>query len=628
MALRGVLLKPQLESYPFYVLPAATFFTMKGLVIHHKLLDEGLLRQPSVQGTVVAVSHQWLSFEEPDPNNEHYSCLKRVLERLMAREVTKVEEYWLETLYWGNGPKSLCFKDALFDLCLWIDYCCIPQARSNDNRAERLQAVRAVESIPSYFERCSILLVLAPLCMHRDTKLACNYASWRSRGWCRLELMCATLSPRRVRALVCDGPESDPYFISFCDIARLQPPQGHFSCCDLGHKFNGCTLPCDRAKVGHVMGAFMHALVEHRLAEGRRMEAFYWKSVKHYYIGQCIPSNDLQSLQAKPTNSLVCKKPKSDGDVIDALKSWLEWDAADDAAAVTTGFTLMMLACLSKNAPAVKALANAGHDANARLRIRLNGVDKLPVCICKGLTPIFAAMLFGDSATIEAVLDARADPEVSVGKKFSPLLYALARGNCQNVCVWLEKFPDWPLNRPDGLGTSGIHIACILPSYMQNSTAGTLRTLVEAGAAHDAGKGWGGPGGALVLAALNEDSDLEVLKYLVQELGHDVNKQWRSHCMSMFLALKVFRQAARCSKSRFMNTLAVFEGAVSLHFAGLRGDLKMINFLLQARADVNIRNAQGRTPLEVAGAHHGCGLPIELEEALTECPAKEVAPRC
>lgn len=627
MGLHGAL-KPHSKSYPFYVLPSSTLFQLGRFEIHHKLLEEGLLHQPGVNGTVVAVSHQWLSFEEPDPKNEHYSCLKRVLERLLARQVAKVEEYWLETLYWGSGPKTLSFKDKLSDLYLWIDYCCIPQVRSDDSSMQRLQAMRAVESIPSYFERCSILLVLAPFCMHRNTKLACNYASWRSRGWCRLELMCATLSPKRVRALVCDGPESDPYFISFCDIARLQPMHGHFSCCDLGHNFKGYSLPCDRAKVGTVMEAFMNALVEHRFAEGRRMEAFYWKSVKHYYIGQRIPEEDLGSLLVKPTNSLACDEPSSDSLIIDSLKSWLSWGDADDAISVKTGFTLMMLACLSKNAAAVKALAKAGHDVNAKLYVRLSGVDKLPVCICKGLTPLFAAMLFGDSATVEAVLDAKANPEVSVGKKLNPLLYAVARGNCENMRVWLGKFPDWPLNLPDGVGTSSVHIACILPTYMQNYTAGNLRMLVEAGAAHDSGKVWGGPAGALVLAALNEDSNLEVLRYLVEELGHDVNKQWQSHCMPMLFAMKVLRQAARCSRSRFTNLLAIFEGAVALHFAGLRGDLKMISFLLQARADVSICNAQGRTPLDVARAHHGCGLPIELEEALTECPEKKVADQC
>lgn len=613
------------NSYPFYVLPASTFFQMGRFKIHHKLLDEGLLQQPGVRGTVVAVSHQWLSFTEPDPDNEHYSCLKRVLERLLARQVAKVEEYWLETLYWGSGPKALSFKDKLSDLYLWIDYCCIPQVRSNDSSMQMRLALKAVESIPSYFERCSMLLVLAPVCMHRDTQLACNYASWRSRGWCRLELMCATLSPRRVRALVCDGPESDPYLISFCDIARLQPMNGRFSCCDLGHSFKGYSLPCDRAKVGVVMEAFMNALVEHRFAEGRRMEAFYWKSVKHYYIGQNLPGDDLRSLLVQPANSLSCENQNNDCLIIDSFKSRLSWGAADDAASVKTGFTLMLLACLSKNAAAVKALAKAGHDVNTKLRVKLSGVDKLPVCIARGLTPLFAAMLFGDTACVEAVLDAKANPEVSVGKKLNPLTYAIARGNSENIRFWLEKFPDWPLDRPDGVGTSSVHIACILPAYMQNSTAGNLRMLVEAGASHNSGELWGGPGGALVLAAGNEDSNLEVLRYLVQELGHDVNKQWQSQGMPMFFAMKVFRQVARCSRSRFMKLLAVFEGAVALHFAGIRGDLMMIDFLLEARANASIRNAQGRTPLEVARAHHGCGMPVELEEVLSECPKKKVA---
>ncbi len=42
-----------------------------------------------------------------------------------------------------------------------------------------------------YVELSSLMLVLTPVCAHVDTKDACSFASWRMRGWCRMELAAA-----------------------------------------------------------------------------------------------------------------------------------------------------------------------------------------------------------------------------------------------------------------------------------------------------------------------------------------------------------------------------------------------------------------------------------------------------
>ena len=45
---------------------------------------------------------------------------------------------------------------------------------------------KAVESIPSYIERCTQMWVLVPACEHEDASgTICDFWSWRSRGWCR-----------------------------------------------------------------------------------------------------------------------------------------------------------------------------------------------------------------------------------------------------------------------------------------------------------------------------------------------------------------------------------------------------------------------------------------------------------
>jgi hypothetical protein len=61
---------------------------------------------------------------------------------------------------------------------------------------EQLKA--AVDSIPSYIERCVEMIVLTPSVKHADRKGdCCDFNSWRQRGWCRLEFV-----PVRTQGLI------------------------------------------------------------------------------------------------------------------------------------------------------------------------------------------------------------------------------------------------------------------------------------------------------------------------------------------------------------------------------------------------------------------------------------------
>ena len=60
--------------------------------------------------------------------------------------------------------------------------------------AEQLKS--AVDSIPSYVERSTMLWILVPPCDHHDIEGAvCDFNSWRSRGWCRMEVRQPPASP-------------------------------------------------------------------------------------------------------------------------------------------------------------------------------------------------------------------------------------------------------------------------------------------------------------------------------------------------------------------------------------------------------------------------------------------------
>ena len=53
----------------------------------------------------------------------------------------------------------------------------------------------AVDSIPAYVERCSMMWVLVPPVAHSNlTDTICDFSSWRRRGWCRMEFAACKLS--------------------------------------------------------------------------------------------------------------------------------------------------------------------------------------------------------------------------------------------------------------------------------------------------------------------------------------------------------------------------------------------------------------------------------------------------
>merc|ERR1711953_1303232 len=106
----------------------------------------------------------------------------------------------------------------------------------------------AVDSIPGYVERAVLLLLLVPSCLHQDKNTPCNLGSWRSRGWCRVELQAGVLSGR-AKIMICEGAEAIPYFMRPTDGWRLTAGTGDFTCCTLSHVLDGRKVECDKEGV-------------------------------------------------------------------------------------------------------------------------------------------------------------------------------------------------------------------------------------------------------------------------------------------------------------------------------------------------------------------------------------------
>ena len=80
----------------------------------------------------------------------------------------------------------------------------------------------ATKSIPAYLERTAMVIILVPLTEHVDRPgELCDFANWRGRGWCRLELAGAVLARSKVHVLLVKGGTARPEFMFPADSAYV-----------------------------------------------------------------------------------------------------------------------------------------------------------------------------------------------------------------------------------------------------------------------------------------------------------------------------------------------------------------------------------------------------------------------
>lgn len=83
------------EAYGFYAIPVQTFLALDAWVPHQTLLAEGKLVEVKAgdsDAEVIFCSHQWTSFDHPDPANEQLKALQSVLTNLMAGKTDVVSK--------------------------------------------------------------------------------------------------------------------------------------------------------------------------------------------------------------------------------------------------------------------------------------------------------------------------------------------------------------------------------------------------------------------------------------------------------------------------------------------------------------------------------------------------------
>lgn len=263
-------------SYAMHVISIPALLELEELHPHQVLVEKALVEEwtEALHGRVIFVSHEWLSWDHADPSGEQLRALQRLLRRLLNGEISSVESHWQQKVVFHQNTVVTAkeWMAALPHMYIWLDFMSIPQlgARGTvtdtadmaeasgltESQQKTAQDLRnAVDSIPAYVERATLLLVLVPVAFHINRREPCNLCTWRRRGWCRLELQAALLKCGMLQVMVCIGAEAAPYFLLPVDAYKLSCGTGDFTCCQRNHVLNGQAILCDKYKVYRPLAA-------------------------------------------------------------------------------------------------------------------------------------------------------------------------------------------------------------------------------------------------------------------------------------------------------------------------------------------------------------------------------------
>ena len=141
------------------------------------------------------------------------------------------------------------------DLRIWFDVISVPQK----NKA--LQAF-AISSLPTYASTCDVFVVIAPPTIHRDTRVACDEASYRARTWCRAEVMSCWARNGAETMYMCNGDNLERFDVN---AEALDVFGGGLTCCTRCHPDGVCDK---EALVLPMLGLFVE-LYENRHRDGK-----------------------------------------------------------------------------------------------------------------------------------------------------------------------------------------------------------------------------------------------------------------------------------------------------------------------------------------------------------------------
>ena len=306
--------------------------------------------------------------------------------------------------------------------------------------------------------------------------ISCAYASWRQRGWCRLEFVATELARNAIKCMLVKGGGATPEFVFSADATFLSPGLGRFTCCSLKHiKRNGDFMKCDKLKIGQVLDVMLTAKIDHLFQQRKWFDARYYICIGHWLRRGL----DAPSMVFKRNMSSSCFFDTSDvargteteiwGDAVPWMKS-MRWrfddTPAEDELATRTGTSALFWAAMSNRrrvlCDVIEGIRTSGGERLLLELVNRPLTNPYPhFCLPAFSVPLHVAMALCSWDIVKVLLGAGANPLALCGPRryVSPPQGAAMFGRSDNVTRWAAMFGDHSVNRRGRVvGMSTLHI--------------------------------------------------------------------------------------------------------------------------------------------------------------------------
>jgi len=340
---------------------------------------------------------------------------------------------------------------------------------------------------------------------------------------------------------------------------------------------------------------------------------------------------------------------------VDSIRLLAETGAKVDAKEQWQGQTALMWAAAQNNAGAVKALIALGADKNERSKLlsfpefkwETSGMV-VTVLPRGGWTPLMYAARDGAADAVAALADAKADLDASDPDGTTALMYAITNAHFDTAAVLIEKGAN--PNVADSTGTTALYSAVDMhtmgPMLSRPSpklvdkldSADIVRMLIAKGAnvnarlkrpiigRHHTPTGDASLGeGTTPLARAAKSNDLQLM-HLLLDAGADPKLTLKDRTTALMIAaaggavVGAYAVAIPVTEESSIEAVKLClergvdinafntNGTTAIHSAVQRGAEKVVRYLAQHGAKLDMKNKQGRTPLDIAlGVGAGAG---------------------
>jgi ankyrin repeat protein len=340
---------------------------------------------------------------------------------------------------------------------------------------------------------------------------------------------------------------------------------------------------------------------------------------------------------------------------VDSIKLLVETGAKIDSKEQWQGQTALMWAAAQNNGAAVKTLIALGADKNERSKLlsfpefkwETSGMV-VTVLPRGGWTPLMYAARDGAADAVATLADAKADLNATDPDGTTALMYAITNAHFDTAAVLIEKGAD--PNVVDSTGTTALYSAVDMhtmgPMLSRPSpklvdkldAADIVRMLVAKGAnvnarlkrpiigRHHTPTGDASLGeGTTPLARAAKSNDLQLMSLLL-EAGADPKLTLKDRTTVLMISsaggavVGAYAVAIPVTEERSIEAIKLClergvdinafntNGTTAIHSAVQRGAEKVVRYLAEHGAKLDMKNKQGRTPLDIAlGVGGGAG---------------------